>query len=586
MGNIRRTVVFCAATLALWMPGGRAGAAPDAAERAYATARDRYHRNLKHPRENTTRNWERAIALFQNVAARYPKSRWADDALYSVGLSYEKKGDQRKAAASFETMARSYPSSRLADDALLLAASKRIQLDAPARGEANLLAVVRDHPRGDMYTRARDRLVEHYRNSKDAAGARRLVELLADDARSTTARRNLELIVAELDRSPSVEPSPLLEQRLLGAPDGELSVAGGGEHWLRSQGRPYVKEIKTWSAPRSTRVVIELSKAVPFRHNRLHSPERIYVDLVDAVAYEREAALEVDDGLLGMVRASQFDPETARVVLTPVGETEYGVFELADPSRIVLDLRRPGESELRYAVPVGTASLAQELGLRAHRIAIDPGHGGRDPGALGAGGLKEKDLTLQVAIELERLLEAEGTFDAFLTRSSDSFVALEKRTAIANQRGADLFLSIHFNAHRKKQRRGYETYYLAMAQDDEARAVAAMENATSMKKLSDLEGLVDGILRGAHRDESRRLAEQVQRSMARRMHGLDRGVKRAGFVVLVGADMPAILAECGFITNPEQGAELRDARTVREIAGSLYDGVLAYARGLSTVDEG
>ena len=570
---------------AVLLLGPDAAAARDAAERSYAMARDRYHRNIDHPRENTARNWDRAIALFQDVATRHPRSRWAPDALYSIGLSYEKKGDQSSAASAFEAMAREYPKSRLADDALLLAALKRIQLSAPARGEKNLLQVVRDHPEGDMYENARDRLVELYREWKDAAGARRLRKLIESDSGGGAARRNLALIVEELGGTRPAETSLLLEQRLWGDPDGELSIVGRGEDWLRSQGRPYVKGIRTWSAPRSTRVVIELSSSVPFKHNRLDNPDRIYVDLFDAVAYEQAAELEVDDGLLRLVRASQFDSTTARIVIDPVGETEYSVFELADPSRIVLDLRRPGEPELRYAMPVGTASLAQELGLRVAQIAIDPGHGGRDPGAIGAKGLREKDVTLQVAIELERLLEAEGTFDAFLTRSDDRFVPLEERTAIANQRSADLFLSIHFNAHKDKRRNGYETYYLAMAQDDEARAVAAMENAASMKSLPDLPGLLDGILRTSHRNESRRLASEVQMSMAGEMGGANRGVKRAGFVVLVGADMPAILAECGFITNPREGSKLRDAETVRRIARSLYEGVLAYARGLTILSE-
>lgn len=571
--------------------GGPAPASTSGAEKAYAAARDRYYRNLKHPRENTPRNWDRAIGLFRDVAVRFPRSRWAEDALYSVGLSFEKKGDQDSAAAAFEEMADSHSRSRLADDALLIAATKRIQLGQTERAEVNLLRLVRQHQQGDMYARARDRLVEFYRDQKDLAGAEALAALLHESPNGGTARKNLSLIIAELRTQEAAEVQapvasrPLLEQRLSSEPDGEIDVVGGGEGWLQAQGRAYVEEIKTWSAPRSTRVVVELSEAVRFRHNQLVNPNRIYLDLLEAVAYDQGAELAVEDGLLRTVRASQFDPATARIVLTPVGEVECSVFELSDPPRIVVDLGREGEPEFRYAVPAGTASLAQELGLRVHRIAIDPGHGGRDPGAIGAGGLKEKQVTLQLALELQKLLAAEGSFDAFLTRDQDQFVALEKRTAIANQRGADLFVSIHFNAHAKRSRAGYETYYLAMAEDDEARAVAAMENAVSMKSISDLEGLVDGILRTAHRDESRRLAETVQGSVARRMKGPDRGVKRAGFVVLIGADMPAVLAECGFISNPKEGAALRDSQTIENLAQALFQGILAYARDLLVLAE-
>ncbi len=561
-------------------------AVPGSAERAYAKARDRYHRNLKHPRENTPRNWERAIALFRDVATRYPSSHWAADALYSIGLSYEQKGDQKQAAAAFEAMAKAYPESRLADDALLIAATKRLQLQQSAGAEADLLRVVRQYAQGDMYPRARDRLVDFYRERRDGDGAEQLLALLRKNGDDSAARKNLSLVIKEVRAAEPASDDPLLEQRLGSEPDGKVDVVGQGESWLRAAGRPYVKELKTWSASRSTRVVIGLSEAVHFTHNRLAHPDRIYIDLQKAVAYDQGALLNVDDGTLSTARASQFDPQTARIVLQPASATvEYSVFELSNPPRIVVDLRRESEAELRYALPVGTQSLAQELGLRAHRIAIDPGHGGHDPGAIGPGGLREKDVTLSVAKALKKLLDAEGTFETFLTRDDDRFVALEKRTALANQRGADLFISIHFNAHTKRSRAGYETYYLAMAQNDEARAVAAMENAVSMKNLHDLKGLVDGILRTAHRDESRRLAQSVQASLAHGMKGNDRGVKRAGFVVLVGADMPAVLAECGFITNPQEGGRLRRPETIAQLAHCLYDGIVDYARDLTVLSE-
>lgn len=581
----------------------------DPAESAYGRARDRYHRNLNNPRENNARNWDRAIALFESVARDFPGSHWADDALYSVGLSYQEKGDPKRAVAAFERMASVYPGSRLADDALIMAGSGRIQLGDVDGGERDLLEVVRSHGKTDMYERARDRLVTHYLESGDDAGAVALLALLSESSRDAAARRNLEVmarspevakgsVVAEATSSgpagtpglpPALAPAPkLVERGWSQEPDRMVDVAGEGRSWLESQGRPYVEAIKSWSSSRSTRIVLELSESTEFLHHRIENPDRIYVDLVNAVVYDPNARVLVNDAQVASVRSSQFDPSTARVVLEPREVDEYAVFRLSDPPRIVVDLRRSGEAlgpELHYGTPTEPASLAQELGLRVRTIAIDPGHGGRDPGALGSGGLKEKDVTLRIAKELERRLESQGHFDAFLTRDDDRFIPLEERTAMANQRGADLFLSVHINAHASPARRGYETYYLAMAQDEEARAVAAFENATVMKSLGDLEGLLEGILRGAKRDESRQLAERIQGALATGMGGVDRGVKRAAFVVLVGADMPAVLTECGFITNPGEGGALREAATVEKIADTLYQGVLDYARSLTLLAE-
>jgi len=231
----------------------------------------------------------------------------------------------------------------------------------------------------------------------------------------------------------------------------------------------------------------------------------------------------------------------------------------------------------------GSFSLARQLGLGISRIVIDAGHGGHDPGTL-TSGTNEARLVLDVALRLEKLLVKDG-FDVVLTRRTDTFIPLEQRTAIANREGADLFLSIHANASRDPKARGIEVYYLSFASNPEAEAVAARENATSAGGMHNLPGIVRAIALNNKLDESRDLAAMVQQSLTARLSktntGLrSRGVKKAPFVVLIGAQMPSILAEIGFITNRQEVALIKTPAYRQKIAESLQAAVVQYRRSL------
>ncbi len=233
----------------------------------------------------------------------------------------------------------------------------------------------------------------------------------------------------------------------------------------------------------------------------------------------------------------------------------------------------------------GSYSLARQLGLGARRIVIDAGHGGHDPGTIGRAGLQEKDLVLDVALRLERLVRQELGTDVVMTRSTDVFIPLEERTAIANQRGADLFLSIHANSSRNSQARGIETYFLNFAKDAHAEQVAARENAISPATIKDLQNLVKAITLNSKIDESRDFAAAVQEGMVngvRDEHAVpDRGVHTAPFYVLIGANMPAILAEIAFVSNPEDEKRLKDGGYRDTLARSLLSGVKSYLEALN-----
>ena len=236
----------------------------------------------------------------------------------------------------------------------------------------------------------------------------------------------------------------------------------------------------------------------------------------------------------------------------------------------------------------GDTSLIRALGLKIGRIVVDAGHGGHDTGTIGPGGLLEKDLTLDVALRLGKLLESRLGADVVYTRDDDTFVPLEERTAIANQQQADLFISIHANSSNDSAARGVETYYLNFTSSPDALAVAARENAVSDKSVHELQDLVKKIALKEKIEESREFAADVQQQLhsglaAKAPAIRDRGVKKAPFIVLIGANMPSILAEISFLSNPTDEKRLKTPAYRQKIAEALYRGVARYANGLSGV---
>jgi len=236
----------------------------------------------------------------------------------------------------------------------------------------------------------------------------------------------------------------------------------------------------------------------------------------------------------------------------------------------------------------GDRSLTRALGLKIGRIVIDAGHGGHDTGTIGPNGLMEKEVVLDVALRLGRMLENRLGADVIYTRSDDTFIPLETRTAIANQHQADLFVSIHANSSSDPDARGVETYYLNFTSNPDALEVAARENAVSQKSIFQLQDLVKKITLKEKIEESRELASDVQQSLytglaGRRSDLKDRGVKKAPFVVLIGANMPSILAEVSFVSNPTDETKMETPEYRQKIAESIYKGISKYASGLSGI---
>ena len=235
---------------------------------------------------------------------------------------------------------------------------------------------------------------------------------------------------------------------------------------------------------------------------------------------------------------------------------------------------------------LGDRSLTRALGLKLRRVVIDAGHGGHDTGTISRSGLKEKDLVLDVALRLGALIEERLGSEVVYTRSDDTFIPLEDRTAFANRQKADLFLSIHANSSPAKSAAGMETFYLNFTTSKDDLDVAARENASSEKSIHDLSDLVRRITLQDKVEESREFASRVQTAgfeLTAKTHGRvrNRGVKKAPFVVQIGARMPSVLVEIGFLTNTKEESLMKKAEHRTKIAEALFKGVSRYADSLS-----
>jgi N-acetylmuramoyl-L-alanine amidase len=325
--------------------------------------------------------------------------------------------------------------------------------------------------------------------------------------------------------------------------------------------------------------VIDLSEPVEYKADRLTEPDRIYLDLQMASIVPDKQTVPIDDMVIENIRSAQFDEHTVRVVLDVKQAHSYDVFYVENPVRLVVDVYPNGSGsplDLSPSRRRESLSLVEQLGLKVKTIVIDPGHGGKDPGAVSESGLMEKDVVLDIAKRVKTLLESGEDYQVYLTRESDIYIPLEGRTAFANLKKADLFISIHINAGRRKGARGIETFYLSMASDEEASLTAAMENASAGKTISDLSSLLYDILKVTKVDESRELAGTIQSCLCHRTEAEDRGVKRAPFVVLIGARAPSVLVELGFMSNKQDERLLRREDYKDKLAQALAKAVGDY----------
>jgi N-acetylmuramoyl-L-alanine amidase len=373
-----------------------------------------------------------------------------------------------------------------------------------------------------------------------------------------------------------------------------------------------LNEMKHWSNPDYTRISLGLDRDVTWESHELGKgspgkPGRVYIDINHSQLGRNVRDITIGDGLLKGARVGQYKPDVVRVVLDTENIKDYKVFQLSEPARLIIDVRGNRQTEISRLEQSISSSLDPLAELRPderptviekkthtqkkqsiskiRRIVVDPGHGGHDPGAVGPSGLQEKDVVLAIGLKLRELLKDELGLDVVMTRSTDVFIPLEERTAIANKLNADLFLSVHANAAINRNASGIETYYLNLAKTEKAAQLAAKENGTSLEKVSVLQAILFDLMANYKLNDSAHLADEVQKALylkARTMYSdvKNLGVKQGPFYVLVGATMPSILVETAFLSNALEEEHLKDPAYLNLTAEGILDGVRAYISSL------
>ncbi len=614
------------------------------AEKAYATLK----KNARHQKYRD--KWLACIENYQNVARLDPSGPWAAAGLYKSGILYVElhtrsylDADRQEAVDAFQRVIQRYPKSRYTPKSR----SQLADLDRPsARPEKSaaarhlnkahaeydrLMASAEKQKYRDQWENCVDYFQVAYRSDTrgpDAAESLYMIGLIFKGLSDKSHREaDLDQAIEYFQRVKRDFPGSAfadkahteLADNLFGtaatidegdplasiiADNQSGAAAGMPDAPMQQTGLVTVQGLRFWSNPSYTRIVIDADQETRFSHRLLKKdpaikkPQRLYIDLSKSrLGSDIQKFVPINDELLSDARAGQYTGESVRIVVDIKSFKTYKIFSLKNPFRIVLDVW--GEDSDRQAAGPPTlptlpstgklppGAIARQLALGVSRIVIDPGHGGKDYGAPGyLKGVHEKDVVLQIAKRLARKVETELKCDAVLTRTTDRYLTLEERTAIANTQNADLFISIHTNAVRDRRAYGIETFFLNLATDDDAIRVAARENATSAKNISDLETILNDLMQNAKISESSRLAAMVQQEMYLHLknnfsHIRSKGVKQAPFYVLLGAQMPALLVETSFISNPRECKRLISAKYQEELCDGIIRGIRKYIKETS-----
>ncbi len=381
---------------------------------------------------------------------------------------------------------------------------------------------------------------------------------------------------------------------------------------LPALGPAKLENIRYYSYPEYTRVVLDLSREIKIADKVLRGGEggRLFFDLKNCrfsadYPSEKMNEIRIESGNLQRIRIGKGEARTIRVVFDFDRIGKYNRFYLTSPFRVVFDIYRQAEfvsrgeqartappplgvpDEGNLKVPVeGAPSIARQLGLGVHRIVIDPGHGGKDPGTVNRRlRLQEKDITLDIGKRLNAILNEHKELEIILTRPRDEYVPLEERAAIANSNQGDIFISIHTNSAPRLTARGVESYYLNMTADSRAMEVAAQENAMSSKSMADMRSILDQILQNSKISESRIFTRYIQGGMVANLKRKydtieDLGVKKAPFYVLLGAQMPSALVEVSFLSHDDEARRLASPEYRQTVAAGLYLGIINFIRSL------
>ena len=546
--------------------------------------------------------YQSAVDSYQFLVHEYPKSKYCrDSALRMAHLQKEELGDTSLATKSYEDFLKKYPRSehrREVEEALAELALLR-NSNAPAAAAESEPASERaeELPKTPEYTPENGIPRVRRITASAAADSTRVTIDLEDSVQYTSARiSNPDRIFFDLHAA-----------RL--TPE----IAKGN---IRVEGDLLTDVRVAQNQAGVVRVVFNVNGVKDYTASLSNNPPGLIIDLYASNAALRAARAkqakeqsDSDDDSSSAAGSSDGKPAMQHAAVKKNGaEAKTVSTQSAAKTAVSLDSPAGAKNSRGKALkasngkpdlpqtPVapqptrdGQATLTRALGLKIGRIVVDPGHGGHDTGTIGPTGLMEKDLCLDVALRLGKIIAQRlPGADIVYTRSDDTFIPLEERTNIANEAKADLFISVHANSSHDHAARGIETYYLNLKGSPEAMEVAARENASSQEGVHDLEDLVKKIARNEKIDESREFAEDIQDSLSKRIQKSastvrNRGVRKAPFVVLIGADMPSILTEISFLSNPSDEKLLKKPEYRQRVAEGLYQGIASYLQSLNSM---
>lgn len=561
-GAVLLTALLCASTILAQQPTliQQATSAFNSAQKADKALSE------KPVSEQTRTEVLKVISAYERVYLITPATGYADDALLAIARLYESIKDKGDAAKTLTFLVREYPQSPFKEQA---------QRDIARLNNVETVSTIPENkpePKSDA-----------------KSGSKPASNVTVDNIRYWEGDKSLRVVV-------DLSGEAVFKQGEARSPDrvfidithARLNPSLTSKEWPVKSG--LLQKIRVGQNDTGTvRVVLDVGGMLRATSFTLRDPDRLVIDV---------------EGMEDVAIPAPADPP-ARRTGTPVTESAPAVAPAPvavaannpAPTRVVPAPATPAKTEIgppayqgpqmaSAAQPLnqGTNTLIRALGLKFHRVVIDAGHGGHDTGSIGPTGFTEKELTLDVARRLKTLIETELGAEVVMTRSDDTFIPLETRTAIANQQYADLFISIHANSSKIRTVRGVETYFLNFTSSRDALDIASRENAASERSIHELSDLVKKIVSGDKVDESRELARYIQTAMLKsKDYGPDRGIKPAPFVVLIGARIPSILAEISFISNPDEEKVLKTPQYRQQIAESLLNGVRSYAESLSNV---
>lgn len=606
--------------------------------------------NNKSPERRTLAEYKYVVASYKRVYLITPHAADVQDSLLAVGELYAEMGNRfgrtyyQSAVDSYQFLLREYPKSRFTQDVLLRVAHlQQEKLGDTAAAMKTYQDFLKRFPRSEHKREAQESLAELalLQNSgaaetKTTASARTPVQEKQepvraaqnessneDDDEQTSSRSGDGEIptvktISAVSSSDSTRITIALEDPVqymsarIGNPDRiyfDLHAAKLSPQLKRDGVKVTGNLVSNVRVAQNSsgvvRIVIDVSGVKDYTASLLSKPSRLVIDLyANPQVLKASAPASPENGNAGLaetINVASKSPEPvapieARIpsakrdteTIEPAVAKNKGVRGKASKNASGKpDLIKP--PSVPTATRDGQSTLTRVLGLKIGRIVIDAGHGGHDTGTIGPTGLMEKDLCLDVALRLGKIIQLKlPGADVVYTRPDDTFIPLEERTRIANEAKADLFISIHANSSHDGQARGIETYYLNLKGSAEAMEVAARENASSSDGIHDLEDIVKRIARTEKIDESKEFAQDVQESLSRNVGKTNRliknrGVRKAPFVVLIGADMPSILTEISFLSNPSDEQALKKPEQRQRVAEGIYQGVAGYLQSLNSM---